>query len=47
LEWSPEMAGQVRLRLARKARFVGRLGTRGNKWAVELTQVLNPSSSDE
>ncbi len=35
-----KFAEQVRLRLAKMPKFVGRLGTRGDNWAVELTQVL-------
>ena len=35
-----KFAEQVRLRLAKMPKFVGRLGTRGHNWAVELTQVL-------
>jgi len=37
---SPESANQVQLRLANLPKFVGRLGTRGSHWAVEMTQVL-------
>lgn len=40
LEWNPDLAGQVRLRLARAPKFIGNLGTRNGKWAVEITRVL-------
>lgn len=33
----PACAGQVQLRLSHLPKFVGRPGTRGGKWAVELT----------
>jgi flagellar motor switch protein FliM len=42
LEWDPELANKVRLRLADAVRFVGRLGTKNKNWAVELTEVLKP-----
>ncbi len=37
---APESANQVRLRLANLPKFIGRLGTRGTHWAVEMTHVL-------
>jgi flagellar motor switch protein FliM len=37
----PELAGQVRVRIAAAPKFQGRLGTRAGKWAVELQQTLN------
>lgn len=40
LELSPASCDQVNVRLAEMDRFRGRLGTRGNKWAVELTETL-------
>jgi flagellar motor switch protein FliM len=39
LEVAPEFANQVQLRLARIPKFTGRLGVRGNKWAVEVSRV--------
>ena len=42
LQWDVETAGRVMLRLARRPKFEGRLGTRGKKWAVEITNVLKP-----
>ena len=38
LQWDVETAGRVLLRLASLPKFEGRLGTRGKKWAVELTR---------
>lgn len=35
-----DFASQIQLRLARMPKFVGRLGTRDQHWAVEVTQVL-------
>jgi flagellar motor switch protein FliM len=35
----PRCAEQVMVRLEQLPKFVGRLGTRGDKWAVELTSV--------
>ena len=32
--------GRVQVRLAKRPKFVGRLGTQGNRWAVELTQII-------
>jgi flagellar motor switch protein FliM len=37
LEWDPRAASQVRLRLAGTSKFLGRLGTKNKKWAVEIT----------
>jgi flagellar motor switch protein FliM len=37
----PQTCSRVQLRLSKQPKFVGRLGTRGNKWAVELAQVLH------
>lgn len=34
-----EVVNNVRLRLASLPKFMGRLGTTGNKWAVEITQT--------
>jgi flagellar motor switch protein FliM len=42
IEWDPEMASKVRLRLPNATRFIGRLGTKNKKWAVELIEVLKP-----
>lgn len=39
LEVAPEFANQVQIRLAGMPKFVGRLGTRGNRWAVEITEI--------
>jgi flagellar motor switch protein FliM len=41
LELDPQTVQQVRLRLNRTGKFLGRLGTRENRWAVEITEVLN------
>lgn len=38
----PQVTQTVRVNIASSARFVGRLGTRGTRWAVELTQPFNP-----
>jgi flagellar motor switch protein FliM len=35
-----EVVNNVRLRLASLPKFVGRLGTTGSKWAVEITQTI-------
>jgi flagellar motor switch protein FliM len=35
-----EVVNHVRLRLASLPKFLGRLGTQGNKWAVEVTQTI-------
>jgi len=35
-----EVVNQVRLRLAALPKFIGRLGTTGSKWAVEITQTI-------
>jgi flagellar motor switch protein FliM len=40
LQWEPAAASQVRVRLAQTAKFVGRLGTRNGRWAVEITGLL-------
>jgi flagellar motor switch protein FliM len=40
LEMSPTCLDKVDVQLAETSRFRGRLGTRGNHWAVELTEVL-------
>jgi flagellar motor switch protein FliM len=40
LQLSPECSHQVQVRLADIPKFHARLGTRANKWAVELTEVL-------
>jgi flagellar motor switch protein FliM len=40
LPLEPEVVNNVRLRLASTAKFTGRLGTQGAKWAVEITQSL-------
>jgi flagellar motor switch protein FliM len=40
LAMNPESAQQIGLELAGLAKFVGRLGTRNNHWAVEITRVL-------
>jgi flagellar motor switch protein FliM len=37
---SPEMAGQVQVRLAKVPKFIGNLGTLSQRWAVKITQVL-------
>lgn len=37
VQLSPQIAAQVQMRLAGRAKFSGRLGTCGNQWAVELT----------
>lgn len=35
-----EFANQVQIKLARMKKFCGRLGTKGNNWAVEVQQIL-------
>ena len=40
LELGPEGVSHIQLRLSKIPKFVGRLGTRGNRWAVEATQIL-------
>jgi flagellar motor switch protein FliM len=40
LPLEPEIVNHVRLRLARTPKFSGRLGTQGNKWAVEITEPI-------
>ncbi len=37
VEWDPEAVSQIRLRLAGTNKFLGRLGTKNDKWAVEIT----------
>ena len=44
LELSAESAHQIHLDLAGLLKFVGRLGTHNNAWAVEITQVLKPKN---
>jgi flagellar motor switch protein FliM len=39
---SPQHASQVQLCLAGLAKFHGRLGTSGRRWAVELTGQIEP-----
>jgi len=43
LEWDPAAANQVRLRLAQTAKFIGRLGTKDGRWAIEITASVPPS----
>lgn len=38
LQLSPQSAHQVQVRLARTTKFTGRLGTRGGKWAIQLSE---------
>jgi flagellar motor switch protein FliM len=38
----PHCAAQVQLRLSHVAKFLGRPGTRGGQWAVELTSPITP-----
>ena len=40
LQLEPHCLNQVQVRLVNLPKFMGRLGTQGNRWAVELTQVL-------
>jgi flagellar motor switch protein FliM len=40
LPLEPEVVNHVRLRLASMPKFTGRLGTKGEKWAVEITQTI-------
>lgn len=40
LPLEPEVVNAVRLRLASLPKFMGRLGTQGNKWAVEITSTI-------
>lgn len=40
LPLEPEIVNHVRLRLSKAAKFTGRLGTKGGKWAVEITQPI-------
>lgn len=42
IELKPEVARQIHVDLAGLPKFVGRLGTRDQMWAVEITQVLKP-----
>jgi flagellar motor switch protein FliM len=42
LQWDAETAGRVLLHLASLPKLEGRLGTRGKKWAVEVTRILKP-----
>ncbi|MBE0539895.1 MAG: flagellar motor switch protein FliM [Verrucomicrobia bacterium] len=42
LELPANATNQVHLRLGGLTRFIGRLGTRDDHWAVELTDVLKP-----
>jgi len=37
LEWDMTAAAQVKIRLSQNPKFVGRLGTRQGRWAVEIT----------
>ena len=37
----PQSVSQVQLHLAGQPKFVGRLGTRGNQWAIETTHALH------
>ena len=40
LELSPDSVNQVQLRLGGAPKFIGRLGTREQRWGVEITQVF-------
>jgi flagellar motor switch protein FliM len=40
LQWDEDAGGRVEVRVARQARFEGRLGTRGKKWAIEITRAV-------
>ena len=40
LQLDPACTQQVQVRLASLPKFAGRLGTQGDKWAVELTEML-------
>ena len=44
LEFDRELLGQIQIRLADLHKFSGRLGTRGGKWAIEVTKVHKPAS---
>jgi flagellar motor switch protein FliM len=46
LQLSSQCADQVQVRLARIPKFLGRLGTCGPAWAVELTQVLKNAETN-
>lgn len=41
IQLSPDCAEEIQIRLASKAKFVGRLGTQGNHRAVELQQTVH------
>lgn len=41
LEVDPDCAQKVALRLSDQTRFIGRLGTINQRWAVEISEVLN------
>lgn len=44
LEWDPAAATQIRVRLDQTTKFVGRLGTKSGRWAVEITGSLPANS---
>jgi flagellar motor switch protein FliM len=40
LQMEPHFINQVQIRLANIPKFVGRLGTQENRWAVEITKLI-------
>lgn len=42
LQVESDVLNQVQVRLADIPKFIGRLGTQGSRWAVEVTHVLKP-----
>jgi flagellar motor switch protein FliM len=45
LALDPDCAAQVHLRLSRVPKFIGRPGTTGGKWAVQLTNINNNNAT--
>ncbi|MDX1952355.1 MAG: FliM/FliN family flagellar motor switch protein [Verrucomicrobiota bacterium] len=43
LEIDPEAANQVQVRLSQIGKFIGRIGSRNNRRAVEITQIIKSS----
>jgi flagellar motor switch protein FliM len=43
LELNPELSEKIEIRLGSVTKFKGRLGTRENKWAIEITEISKSS----
>ncbi len=43
LELNPELSEKIEIRLGSMTKFKGRLGTRDNKWAIQITEISKTS----